>query len=137
MSTLFPPPQQRRKPGEALPLELFALLQRNEIPLFFLGAVGTALGGLSMIGAICLWLVWNGPLTFFVGANFFFVAALILTPSIHLLRYRQVLMRARRWPSSDGYELVLVQQRRFWRFIGVTTIICLAVVLLVELASLA
>jgi hypothetical protein len=70
--------------------------------------------------------LWDFPLAMALGAMVFFMASLVLTPSIHLLRYRTMVLRAAAAPGGEAFTNVLRQQVRFWRFVGVGTIIWMA-----------
>lgn len=125
----------RRRLGEPLPAELFTLLQRNAVPLLVVGAIAALVGGAGVLVSLAVWITAALPMTFFIGAVVFFISALVLAPAIHLLRYRVVLLEAAQKPGSEAYELVLVQQRRFWRFTGLTTIFWLVALALLFLAG--
>lgn len=135
MTTTVPPPMPRRRLGEPLPPELFTLLERNVVPLLVVGTIAAIIGGAGIIAALALWITAAVPMTFFAGALIFFLSALVLAPAMHLLRYRMVLLESAQKPGSDAYELVLVQQRRFWRFTGLTTIFWLVAMALLMLAA--
>jgi hypothetical protein len=116
-----------RKPADALPPELFVRLARNAPLLLIIGSAGVAIGLLVVSAAAGVASYWDFPLARAVAAMVFFVAALILTPSIHVLHYRAEVLKAAAAPGSDALTRVLRQQVRFWRFVGVATILWLAI----------
>jgi hypothetical protein len=115
------PAAPRRAAGDALPRELFTLYARNAELLLFVGGAWLFIGCALAVGAVWLTFFTPGPppqVSRFLGGLLFFYAALIITPAIHLLRYRIEVREADEWPTSDTLANVLEQQRRFWRFIG-------------------
>lgn len=107
---------------DTLPGELFVLYSRNTPLLLIVGFAWFLLGWMAIGSAA--WLVFvvkpnqAAALTNFNGAAVFFYGALLLTPAIHLLRYRAAILRATAAPRSTPLNVLLDQQQRFWRFVG-------------------
>jgi len=115
-----------RKAAEALPPELFSRIAHNAPLLLIIGSAGVLIGALILLGAAWMAFLWDFPLARALGAMVCFMASLVLTPSIHLLRYRTMVLRAAAAPGGEAFTNVLRQQVRFWRFVGVGTIIWMA-----------
>jgi disulfide bond formation protein DsbB len=119
----------RRKPPETLPPELFPLLARNRAMLLFIGWSGIA--GSIILFSIAMRQLDPGlppALQHALISLRFFGATLNAVPAIHLLRYAAAITHALDHPSGDALTLALRQQRRYWRFIGVTIIVYLLAV---------
>ncbi|HYO76528.1 MAG TPA: hypothetical protein VE010_08695 [Thermoanaerobaculia bacterium] len=125
-------------PQSALPRELFTLYRRHAELLLVVGTTGATFG--TALTALAVWMAfgspWPGPLARLFGSVMFFYAALIITPSIHLLRYRLAILAADEAPSSLALTDMLDQQHRFWRFVGWASIAVLAILFLALAAQL-
>ncbi|HEV7765898.1 MAG TPA: hypothetical protein VGQ76_12920 [Thermoanaerobaculia bacterium] len=113
-----------RKPDDVLPPEYFSRLAANAPLILAIGFVGLLFGLVVAAFAVLLLFQVDFPAA---AGMVFFMASLILTPSIHLLHYRAEIVRA---STADGDALarVLRQQMRFWRFIGVSIIVWMTMV---------
>jgi hypothetical protein len=131
MAALIPPnvetPRPVRKPTNVLPPELFTRLARNAPLLLTIGSVGVTIGALIVLTAVGIGVFWEVPVAKAAAAMVFFMASLILTPSIHVLYYRAEILSAAAAPASEAFTKVLRQQVRFWRFVGVATILWMAI----------
>lgn len=111
-----------------MPPEFFPRLAANAPLILTVGAAGLLFGLAIALGAVWLFFMADFPVAKAAAGMVFFMASLILTPSIHLLRYRAEVVSAAMQPEGDVLMKVLHQQMRFWRFIGVATIVWVTIV---------
>jgi len=69
---------------------------------------------------------FTGGLSFWMGAVYFTLSILYIAPAIYLKRYASSIGRLMQCPSMNELETALAHQTAFWRFIGIMTVVTLA-----------
>lgn len=122
--------------SEKLPAELVARWRRTAPLVTLSGAAGLGVAVLILLlGLRLVILLWNLPVTLAISGAFLFAAALVLTPSIHLLQQGQAIRQAFVRRDLDSLADVFALQHRYWRYLGIILILVFLAILAVMLIA--
>jgi uncharacterized membrane protein YhaH (DUF805 family) len=96
-----------------------------------IGALGMIFGGRMMGGGAP---GMPGGALFGVGIMYLLMALLYIFPATYLVKYASAINRLIDDGSAESMESALEQQRKFWRFVGVLTLV-MVVVMVVGIAA--
>jgi phosphoglycerol transferase MdoB-like AlkP superfamily enzyme len=122
--------QSERERYTVSPL-LAARWKRTRRLVDFAGSVGLVISVLIFLIGMRM-LAWLAalPFQFAIVAMTFFAAAIVLTPSIHLIRQARAIRRAMNERTEHAFSEVLLYQRRYWSYVGVLTLLMIPLTLL-------
>jgi hypothetical protein len=91
-----------------------------------LAGIGMILAGIVGGAALSRTNPVGGPAVMIVSGFFYFILAILyIAPGIFLSRYASAIKLLETTPSPEALELALKNQKSFWRFVGIITLIFL------------
>jgi hypothetical protein len=118
-----------RSPGmstEEMPSDLIESMRNTKGWVAFLAVLGFIGCGVIALGGLIFSVGLIGARTGFpaaMGLLYLVMAGLYFVPSLYLWRYGQLSGAFVQQPNSATLALALAQQKSFWRFVGIMTVV--------------
>jgi hypothetical protein len=133
------PPQEASH--AALPESVIDALKKTRPWVLFLGILGfIACGLLAVVGVIMTamaFVVETKGVPPWLGLVYLPLAGLYVAPSVYMTRYASAIGTFLRSPSGEGLGNALKQQKSFWRFVGILTLVLMVIYAIVLIGALA